>query len=144
MRIDIATFISVVASESGREFHLLMNNDIQILYTSWARNYCHIGVYSHEDKNINTYFMEQKDIFESHKIKLVGCMQLPCCQLDSHSSRYVVCNRVKQCTGHYPNQGSAYIRQFSHCRLYIHGQSISIVNAETWLKNAHLQIQALQ
>jgi hypothetical protein len=48
-----------------------MNNDIQILYTSWARKYSHIGVYSHEDKNINTYFMEWKDTFAGH-IKQTG------------------------------------------------------------------------
>jgi hypothetical protein len=54
-----------------------MKNDIQILYTSWARKYCHKGVYSHEDKNINTNFMERKDIFEGHTKQTGGLYEAP-------------------------------------------------------------------
>jgi hypothetical protein len=36
----------VVAGRSGKQIHLLMNNNIKILYTSWLREYSYVIRYN--------------------------------------------------------------------------------------------------
>jgi hypothetical protein len=100
-----------------------VNNDIRVLYTSWVIKYTNIGMYSHEEESINTYFMEQ-DTFAGHIKPTGGPHTVPVLLVGQPFCK--VCDMCQTMNWTlFISKEVHYIihmkRKFSHCRLYIHG-----------------------